>query len=60
MTGLQEAILYSAILAVVSTLSCWIMCEAERLVDAHFNRFYIPYCLIIWLVFSAYWLAPYL
>lgn len=60
MTGLQEGILYSAILAVVSTLSCWAMCEMERLVDAHFNRLYIPYCLVIWLGFSAYWLAPYL
>lgn len=47
MTGLQEAIMYSVLLAIVIILCCWIMGIAEKFIDAHYNRWYIPYCIVV-------------
>lgn len=54
MTSLQYAILYSILLAIVIVLCCWIMSKLEKIADMHLNRLYIPYCIIVWIIFSVY------
>ncbi len=60
MSALQTGVLYSVILLITIILASFGMRILDKISESHFLYWYIPYCIIIWIIFSVYWIAPYL